>query len=128
MGTRCEAEATKVATDCGATVTWTGTTFAWGRPIEKVATAGAGPGLARWKVVVPVPVLVVWANRQTVLGDGEPRRRPIPPVAPEDHCCSSAATTPPDWAATTVPISSWPWTKSPTFSDTSCPAGTSIPW
>ena len=71
---------------------------------------------------------VVWARRQVVDSWGAPSRRDTPPVAPDDHCWNSELTRPPAWATTRVAMAALSCTKSPTFSSTSWPGGTTNPW
>src|SRR5665213_1662780 len=78
-GRRLEAEAMSATTDWAGTGTWIGTIDAEGTPMSKVATPAWVPGLATWKVTVPLLGLVVWAKCQTVDGEGDPSRKARPP-------------------------------------------------
>src|ERR1019366_7835168 len=113
------AVALKTATESAGTTTDRGTTVAEGRPSENLAVTADEPQLASEKPTDVPGSAVVCANRHEVDGSGEPRRTDNPPVAPDDHCCSSLPTTAPDSAVTMAPMFDWFWTKSPTFSTTS---------
>src|SRR5664279_3607875 len=121
------AVALKTAIESAGTTSDRGTTVAEGRPSENLAVTGTEPQLANEKFTVVPGSAVVCANRHVVDGSGEPRRRDTPPVAPDDHCWSSLPTTAPDSAVTMVPMLGSFCTKSPTFSTTSWPAGTTRP-
>ncbi len=126
-------EAANTDVDSGAMDTCLGTTEPDGSPTEMVAVAVVVPGLAsvKWTEEPDAVVsdsVVVWAKRQTVEASGAPSWRESPPVGPEPHCWNWGRPRFPTPALTRVATADAFWTKSPTFSTTNRPGGTTRPW